>query len=154
MDDDLRDRLTTIGAFAEELERAGFEAGRWHPSEPTADDPNVWTMPWYELSDRALAFVTALGGIIEPFGWMAWVATEEGQALYHDRQALAAATPDQLSKLATAIIRSDRFSEGALGEAFDSGVMAAIARRAAVLGAGNGRGGSGSRFGAARDGGA
>lgn len=133
MDDDLGERLRAIGAFADRLEAPGFVAGAWHPMEPSRDDPAVSTMPWYELSDPARAFVGALGGIIEPFDWPAWVGTPEAQALYRDRSALASATPEQLSKLATAIIRSDRFNEGALGEAFDSGVMAAIARRAAVL---------------------
>jgi hypothetical protein len=46
---------------------------------------------------------------------------------------LAGATPDQLSRLATALLRQDRFSEGSLGADFASGLMAAIARRAAVL---------------------
>ena len=133
MDEQVRGRLRAIGAFAEELEAPGFVSGLWHPSEPTREDPAVSTMPWYELSERAEAFVGALGGIIEPFDWPAWLPTPEAQALYRDRAVLAAATPEQLSKLATAIVRSDRFSEGALGEAFDGGVMAAIARRAAAL---------------------
>ena len=133
MDDDLGTRLGAIGRFADELAAPGFNAGRWHASEPTKDDPDVWSMGWYELSDRAEAFVHALGGIVEPFDWTTWLPTPAAQALYHDRAALAAATPDDLSRLATAILRSDRFHEGAIGEAFDVGVMAAIARRAAVL---------------------
>lgn len=133
MDDETRDRLRAIGAFADELEAPGFVAGRWHPSEPTPDDPEVWSMPWYELSERAEAFRSTLAGIIEPFDWPTWLPTPEAQALYRDRAVLAAASPEQLSKLATAIVRSDRFTEGAIGEAFDDGVMAAIARRAEVL---------------------
>ena len=135
MDDDLGTRLAAIGAFADELAAPGFHAGRWHASEPTPSDPDVWSVGWYELSERAEAFVRALGGIVEPFDWPTWLPTPEAQALYHDRAALAAATPDDLSKLATAILRSDRFHEGAIGEAFDVGVMAAIARRAAALAA-------------------
>ncbi|MEX1170969.1 MAG: DUF6508 domain-containing protein [Chloroflexota bacterium] len=139
MDEGLRVRLRISGAFADELGAPGFVAGRWHRSEPARHDPGVWTMPWFELSDRAEAFVRALGGILEPFEWTAWLPTPEAQALYHDREVLAAATPEQLSKLATAIIRSDRFTEGALGEAFDVGVMAAIARRAGTWSAGSAR---------------
>ena len=135
MNVDRRSRLATIGAFAEELARPGFNAGRWHASEPTKEDPDVWSMGWYELSDRADAFVRALGGIVEPFDWPTWLPTPEAQALYHDPAALAAATPEELSRFATAILRSDRFHEGAIGDAFDVGVMAAIARRAAVLAA-------------------
>lgn len=126
-------QLRAIGAFADELEAAGFDAGRWHPSEPTREDPAVVTMPWFELSPRALAFVTALGGILVPFDWPTWAQTDEAQALHGDRSVLAAATPEQLSKLVTAMIREDRFVEGALGASFDSGLMAAIARRAETL---------------------
>jgi hypothetical protein len=45
----------------------------------------------------------------------------------------AIATPDQLTELLTAIIRSDRFVEGSIAGAFDSGLLGRIACRAAVL---------------------
>lgn len=126
-----RDRLAAIGAFADELAADGFQPGHWRGGDRGTD--GVISMPWFELSDRAIAFVTALGGIIEPFDWPTWAATAEAKQLYADRAALAAATPEQLSKLATSLIRSDRFNEGELAAAFESGVMASIAHRAAVL---------------------
>ena len=128
-----RAALRAIGAFAEELEAPGFEAGQWHPSEPTREDPSVHTMPWYELSPRAEAFVRSLASIMVVFDWPTWAATDEAQALHDDRVVLAAASPEQLSRLVTAVVREDRFNEGALGDSFDSGLMAAIARRAAAL---------------------
>lgn len=131
---DVRERLRAIGAFRAELETPGFDAGRWHPSEPMIDDPDVRTMPWFELSDRGAAFVAALAGImISGFDWPSWMGTPEGQALSSDHAVVAAADPTQLSKLATAVIRSDRFNEGAIANCFDSGLMAAIARRAEAL---------------------
>jgi hypothetical protein len=135
MDPDLRDRLAAIGAFADELASTGFDPGRWHPIAPMRDDPSVSSMPWYELSDRGVAFVRALGGLVEPFDWPTWAKTPEAQRLYLDREALAAATPDDLVRLVTAIVRSERFSEGSLDEAFEQGVMLAIAQRCAVLAA-------------------
>jgi uncharacterized protein DUF6508 len=142
---DLRARLEAIGAFADELEAADFDAGTWHDSERAepADiaerevehEGEVWTMPWFELSERAEAFVrTAAGnGWVQPFDWMAWVQTDEARALRDDRASLARATPDQLQRLLTAVIRAERFSEGSLEWAFDSGLMATIARRATTL---------------------
>jgi hypothetical protein len=134
---DLRSRLLALAVFVDELDAPDFDAGHWHPMAPTRDDPSVSTMPWYELSDRALAFVGAVGanGWVEPFDWMAWAQTEEGTALREDRDALADATPDQLQRLLTTLIRADRFSEGTLGWAFETGLMAAIARRAEALAA-------------------
>src|SRR6478735_2258649 len=95
-DRDRGERLQAIGAFADELEAPDFEAGQWHPSAPTRDDPTVWTMPWYELSPRATAFVRALAGIMITFDWPTWAATDSAKALYRDRAALADATPDEL----------------------------------------------------------
>jgi hypothetical protein len=130
----VRERLLAIGVFRAELESPTFDAGRWHASEPTADDPDVWTMPWFELSDRAAAFVAALAGImISGFDWPSWMGTPEGQALSSDHVAVAAADPTQLSKLATAVIRSDRFNEGSIANCFETGLMTAIARRAEAL---------------------
>jgi hypothetical protein len=129
----LRTRLAAIGAFADELAAEGFVVGQWRGGDQDAD--GVIQMPWFELSERALAFVSALGGILEVFDWPAWAATDEAKRLYTDRDALAVATPEQLSKLATSLIRSERFNDGELSAAFESGVMAAIARRAAALAA-------------------
>ena len=133
MDASARDRLRAIGTFVDELENPAFVAGTWHRSERTREDPNVWTMPWFELSPRALAFVTALGGLVTVFDWPAWAQTPEAQALHDDRGVLAAATLEDLTKLVTAVLREDRFVEGALGASFESGLMAAIARRAGAL---------------------
>ncbi|HET7168047.1 MAG TPA: DUF6508 domain-containing protein [Candidatus Limnocylindrales bacterium] len=135
MESGTRDRLRAIGTFVAELEAPGFEAGRWHRSEITRreGDTDIWTMPWFELSDRASAFVSTLAGIMVVFDWPTWARTDEAQTLHDDRQALSTATYDQLTKLATAVIREDRFNEGALAASLESGLMAAIARRAAAL---------------------
>ena len=57
----------------------------------------------------------------------------EEQIRQNHPDVLAAATPDQRGKLLTAVIREDRFNEGALGDSFESGFIAAIARRAKAL---------------------
>ncbi len=130
---ELRDRLRAIGSFRAELEAPDFDVGRWHDSE-RLDGGDVMTMPWFELSDRAAAFVAALAGIMRPgFDWPTWAQTAEAQALARDRAVLAQRPRISLAKLATAVIREDRFSEGALAESFETGRMVAIARRAEVL---------------------
>ena len=132
----LRDRLEALAAFADELEAPDFDPGHWHDSEVRrTHDGEVHTMPWFEPSQRADAFMRTAGGNgwVQPFDWMAWVETAEAKALRDDRQALAAATPDDLQHLLTAIIRAERFSDGSLEWAFQSGLMAAIAHRARTL---------------------
>lgn len=132
----LRARLEALAAFADELEAPDFDAGHWHDSEARhTPDGEVRTMPWFELSERAEAFSRAAAGNgwVQPFDWMTWMETHEGKALRGDRRALAEATPDQLQRLLTAVIRAERFSDGSLEWAFQTGLMAAIARRAGTL---------------------
>jgi hypothetical protein len=120
------------------LQAPDFVAGRWHDSEHR--DEGTWTMPWYELGPTAEAYLRAVGqaGLLQPdFDWPTWAKTPEAIALHDDPAVLARATPDQLGKLLTALIREDRFNEGALGDSFESGVMTAIARRAKVLAEGD-----------------
>src|SRR4029078_7223142 len=94
----------------------------------TADD-EVWTMPWFELSDRAEAFLAAIraNGWIEPFDWMDWAQTDEATALRDDRAALGRATLDQLQRLLTAVVRAERFSYGTLAWDLDSVFVSDIA---------------------------
>ena len=77
-------------------------------------------LPYYTFGRAGEAFQAAVGrgGWIFPFDWGTWLQTAEGRALTSDREALAAATPLQLARLLTAIVRSDRFTEGSIaGEA-------------------------------------
>jgi hypothetical protein len=50
---------------------------------------------------------------------------------------LAVATADELVKLTTSLVRADRFTEGTLAWAFESGLLLAIARRAEELSSGS-----------------
>ncbi|MCX7584927.1 DUF6508 domain-containing protein [Phenylobacterium sp. 58.2.17] len=70
---------------------------------------------------------------MRPFDWVVWQTTPEGRMLLSDHSAIAGATAEQLSKVLTAHFRKDRFADGTLLEAFESGFMRAIAGRAVVL---------------------
>ena len=127
-------RPEVLAAMLPMLEAPDFVAGHWHDSYQQAD--GSWTMPWYELSPAAEAFHRAVGEagmMLIGFDWPKWAQTPEAKALHGDRAVLAQATPDELAMLLTALIREDRFNEGALGDSFESGIMTAIAHRAKVL---------------------
>ena len=129
-----RYEIERLAAALPIVEAPDFEAGQWHDSERQSD--GVWTMPWYELSPAAEAFLRAVGEsgmTLTGFDWPSWAQTLEAKTLHGDRAALAKATPDELAILLTALIREDRFNEGALGDSFESGIMTAIARRAKEL---------------------
>jgi hypothetical protein len=136
--EDLRARLRALAALVPTLEAPDADFGHW--VQPPARD-GVLTMGWYEFGPAGEAFRAAAAGWIVVFDWGTWLQTPEGAAL-REPEAVASATPDQLSKLLTAIVRSERFTDGSIAGAFESGLLLAICRRAAVLatsGEGSGR---------------
>jgi hypothetical protein len=99
-------------------------------------------MPYFVFGPTAEAFQAAVGRggwVTMGFDWGTWLKTEDGQALRDRPEALSAASADDLAKLLTAIVRSDRFVEGSIAGAFESGLLARIARRASALLAETGR---------------
>ena len=88
-------------------------------------------MPYFDFSPDGMRVLGALPA--RAFEWPTWVQSNEGQRLTTDRSAVAEATAEQLVKLSTAIVRSDRFTEGSVAGAWESGLILAMARRAAQL---------------------
>ena len=67
------------------------------------------------------------------FDWPTWAQTPEAQRLRDDSEAIQQATVLDLARLLTVVIRSDRFAEGAVAEAVESGLVTAVLRRIAQL---------------------
>ena len=133
---DERGRLEALAAFAERLRDKeasfGSMAGADHPG--TTDRPVQ--MPFWKSSELADAFVKMaydMNWVLGDFDWPKWLDSEEANSLLKDQLAISKANPDQLHKLMTALIRSDRFCEGTVLQAFTDGTLQAIASRAAVL---------------------
>jgi hypothetical protein len=129
-------RLEALAAFASKFSDKEASFGIWHPmtGEGTAENPH--TFPWFELSELGNEFLKTVyetGVILREFDWATWAHGPEGQELASDRKALSEANEDQLAKLLTAIVRQDRFVEGALSSAFEAGLLLAITQRAQVL---------------------
>jgi hypothetical protein len=126
------DRLRGLAAHLPDLER-GMHFGEWRGGN--ADERGVIQMPWFDFSTAARAFVADLGrcGWVTPFDWPAWAATERGRRLVTDPAAIAGASVEDLGRILTTLVRGDRFSEGTLVNAYETGVLTAIVRRASVL---------------------
>lgn len=121
-------RLRALAELLPQFEAPDVEFGRW--SSP----PNG--LPYFDLGPAGLAFVRAAGrgGWVTPaVNWREWAATDECQRFRADPSAIGSATPEQLERLLTLIVRSDRFNEGELAAAFESGVLARILQRATAL---------------------
>jgi len=136
-DDELRPRLHALARHLAVFEAPGFSFGEWVPARPLAD--GTIALGWFELSSEAATFVrdASEAGCIVPFDWPSWLGTTNGRALAADPAAVAEASAGDLVRLLTAVVRSDRFSEGSLADAYESGLLTAIARRARDLTAGS-----------------
>lgn len=131
----LVDRLRELADIEAVIEAASeSDFGTWSTPPPTGD---VSYLPQYAFGPVGKAFLAVVGrgGWVFPFDWGAWLATPEGAALQGGEaaEAVARATPLQLARLLTAIVRSDRFVEGSIAGAFESGLLLGISRRAADL---------------------
>lgn len=126
------DRLRALADLVPILDAPDADFGHWDGS-PAAN--GVQPMPYFEFGPTADAFRAAVarGNWIVVFDWMTWLRTDEGAALRDRPEALAAAGVDDLARLLTAIVRSDRFVEGSIAGAYESGLLGRIARRAEVL---------------------
>ncbi|MEX1169553.1 MAG: DUF6508 domain-containing protein [Chloroflexota bacterium] len=130
---DLTERLRALADVLPMLEAPDASFGHWELPPPR---DGVHSLGWFEFGPTAGAWRTAVAQgdwIVGGFDWRAWLTSDEGRFLHDDPAAIAGATPDQLARLLTAIVRSDRFVEGSIAGAFESGVLAAISRRASAL---------------------
>lgn len=132
--DQLVEKLRGIVAFLPSVQTPGFKFGHW--TEPPSDQPGAIMLPYFSLGEVAWSFEQRaydLGWVMRDFDWPTWKQTPEAETLRDDVQALAQATPEQLARLLTVCIRQDRFCEGALQGAFESGLLTRILERAAVI---------------------
>jgi hypothetical protein len=129
----LAERLRALADLVPVLKAPDADFGHWEAPPPV---DGVHRMPYFEFGPTSEALRAALGRggwIVIGFDWMAWMQTEAGQALRDRPEAVAAASPEDLAKLLIAIVRSARFVEGSFVGAFESDLLARIARRAAAL---------------------
>lgn len=132
--DQLAERLRGLATFLPSFQAPGFEFGYW--TEPPSEEPGVLILPYFSLGEVASSFhqrAYDLGWVMRDFDWPAWKQTPEAETLRDDVQALAQATPEQLARLLTVCIRQERFCEGALEAAFQSGLLTRILERAEVI---------------------
>jgi hypothetical protein len=123
-----RERLKAIQKFLSIFKSDGFVFG----GLVAAKDGQF---PYYAMSQPASDFYQAAydAGWVAVFDWQKWSTTERYKELRAHHVAIDEASIDELVKLLTSVIRADRFIDGTLTEAFDSGLLLAILRRADAL---------------------
>ncbi|MGE0733128.1 MAG: DUF6508 domain-containing protein [Alphaproteobacteria bacterium] len=120
---DLADLLARMAGKAD-----GF--GRWH--RETRDAHGHIGLPWFEYSEDAqklLAQIRNAGLLVAGFDWAAW----SGRNSYlDDPNSIDTADREDCRRLLTALIRGDRFNEGLLFNAFESGLLRRLVDRLAA----------------------
>ncbi len=96
---------------------------------------NLITLGWTSLDVEAGHFYRMVHdyGWICRLDWSAWRDTEAGGRLMHDPDAMAQATEDDLARVLTTCVWTDRFCEGYLADAFDAGLIGRAVLRAGQL---------------------
>lgn len=118
----LEERLCALADFVPIFERPGFEF-----QLKSSDHHTVYSAEAHRFIEVAYELRW-----VRPFDWPSWTQTAEA-APFKQAEGIASASPEQLSRVLTVLVRQDRFVEGGLGSAFDSGHLLAICRRAAEL---------------------
>lgn len=131
---DLRGALERLAAFLPELSTPDVQYGEWRGGQRVS--PGVLNMPWFEQSELVMRFTSqayADGWVRMGFRWSDWAGTDEARPLLHDPGAISGLQPETLANLITCYIRADRFVEGALADAFETGMIRAIVEQAGRL---------------------
>lgn len=97
--------------------------------EAPQDKPDITVLPFYLLTGIGLKLYEDLykEGFVTKFKWADWIY-EAGEYSADDEK-LSKADLKDIRRLLTIIIRQDRFCEGLLEEAIESGFMLKIFRR-------------------------
>ena len=132
---DGREPLEALARWRPRLEDPDFRIGAWVKS--WTDDQGLTHVGWFDYSPDAREFLGDVGrhGWVQVFDWQTWLQTPEGERIAHQPGGIEEATPDDLVRILTAIIRSDRFTEGSIAGAFESGLLTRVIRRAEALAA-------------------
>ena len=128
----IKEQLRRIGKFSLVFKQKGFRFGKMVFKDPATGEPTMH----YSFSKEAERFIktcSECGWVLADFDWGTWKGTSEAMELRGNPYAMARATPDQIAKLLTVLIRLDRFCTGSLASAFKTGFLGSILRRAAEL---------------------
>lgn len=91
------------------------------------EEQRVFRMPYAGYSENVDEIVKLFYeiGIVHPFEWAGW----DGIERYRGRTALRSASVADAARMATAVVRSERFCEGAIDSAIRDGTFGAILER-------------------------
>lgn len=125
------DALRSLVAMLPDLEADGASFGEMASVEPDGDAILMPSFEFNVVGDRFHSLGYAVGAGLSTNDWEAWQAGEE--AFLEDHSLIASASLDDVRRLVVTIVRAERFCDGAMQTALETGLVAAVIRRAATL---------------------
>ena len=129
-----RRRIAELGAWWEVFDRDPSPRAGRPGSLQTPDGTFVLCGPDYSPTVYRFQQARYDTGWIVPFDWPAW-AQRGGQRFIRDIGLVARAGPADLARILTTLVRNERFCDGVIADAFESGLIDAVLWRARELGA-------------------
>ena len=125
----LQERLEALTAFGPVMAADGFKV---RCDVPVAE-PGIYLGVAY--SDEICRFIEMVYecGWVRALRWSEWAGSTYGRRMMEDSTAMASANADDLTYVLTTCVRADRFCDGYLGDAFDTGVIARVVARAETM---------------------
>jgi hypothetical protein len=126
--------LVSLASFLKDIDDPEFKAGEWKTPESSRED--IIYMPYVDSSPTVMRFIEAAyenDWLETDLDWPEWAQTSRALWLRNSPGSISQAGESDIFRLLTVCIRQDKFVEGALLEAFDSGLIRRIVRRAASI---------------------
>jgi hypothetical protein len=129
---DQRERLAGIAAFIPQIEDPDLEIGKLVTGQ-TAD--GIPHLPFYAYGPAVSALLDAFNYFdwVVPFDWPSWAQTDEAQMYVRHPETILTCSIGDLERIITTLVRRERFSNGSLSAAIDSGMVINALRRAETL---------------------
>lgn len=134
-DDRLPDRksMAALAAFAPKFREPDVSFGGWAEPKGSGRDGDFIQLGYFRgnaLFDEFHSAMDKWGWVSEEFDYPKWMNTRAAEKLRNDPRAIAKASPDDLLRLMTVLLRGEYWSDGSLAKNLETGILRAVAERA------------------------
>lgn len=128
-----RENIARLAEFLKPLSNPDLKFVQENQSAPSSEATLILPATYSPIAFQFMDACTLGGWMIPGFDWTTWMQSDEGHALFTDPEVMASASLEQISMLLTALIRKERFSDGNLAKAHQSGLLVRILKRVAAF---------------------
>lgn len=128
-----KENIARLAEFLEPLSDPELQFFQENQSAASGEATLILPGTYAPVAFQFMDACTRDGWMMPGFDWTTWMRSDEGRALLADPEAPASASVEQISMLLTALMRKERFNQGTLAKAHESGLLVRILKRVAFL---------------------